>query len=236
MAEMGLGYGSEFQLLRFLGHHRKELNEKIKESTRLKGDLYWLDFPKNTVPLSLDGEFEGINFLKEYISKSDYDNLSVKWRNYWSMKGRQPSWDGIILHKNNSETEWVIVEAKAHINELKSVTKSSSNEQIIEAFKSAQSRFEIASNNWFGDYYQLANRLAFINFLLDNKLNASILYIYFLNGYEKYEIINNQKVFIESKSVGKQNEWEKSIEEEYAVLGINGKAKEYISSVFIDCI
>ena len=27
MAEMGLGYGSEFQLLRFLGHHRNELNE-----------------------------------------------------------------------------------------------------------------------------------------------------------------------------------------------------------------
>ena len=25
MAEMGLGYGSEFQLLRFLGHHRDEL-------------------------------------------------------------------------------------------------------------------------------------------------------------------------------------------------------------------
>jgi len=33
MAEMGLGYGSEFQLLRFLGHHRDELNNLIHEST-----------------------------------------------------------------------------------------------------------------------------------------------------------------------------------------------------------
>ena len=29
MAEMGLGYGSEFQLLRFLGHHRNELDRLI---------------------------------------------------------------------------------------------------------------------------------------------------------------------------------------------------------------
>ena len=31
MAEMALGYGSEFQLLRYLGHHRSYLNQKIRE-------------------------------------------------------------------------------------------------------------------------------------------------------------------------------------------------------------
>lgn len=35
MAEMGLGYGSEFQLLRFLGHHRDEL---IHESAGMSGN------------------------------------------------------------------------------------------------------------------------------------------------------------------------------------------------------
>ena len=38
MAEMGLGYGSEFQLLRFLGHHRDELNELIHESIGMSGN------------------------------------------------------------------------------------------------------------------------------------------------------------------------------------------------------
>ena len=31
MAEMALGYGSEYQLLRFLGHHRIELDKEIKK-------------------------------------------------------------------------------------------------------------------------------------------------------------------------------------------------------------
>lgn len=33
MAEMGLGYGSEYQLLRYLKHHRNDLNKIIRENT-----------------------------------------------------------------------------------------------------------------------------------------------------------------------------------------------------------
>ena len=35
MAEMGLGYGSEFQLMRFLGHHRDYLNDLFPLSEQL---------------------------------------------------------------------------------------------------------------------------------------------------------------------------------------------------------
>ena len=68
MAEMGLGYGSEYQLLRYLGHHRIELNEVIKANTRLCGEIHWLDFPKDKktgetqISLSLDGETQGYRF------------------------------------------------------------------------------------------------------------------------------------------------------------------------------
>ena len=31
MAEMAIGYGSEYQLLRYLGHHRRFLFQKIKD-------------------------------------------------------------------------------------------------------------------------------------------------------------------------------------------------------------
>lgn len=70
---------------------------------------------------------------------------------------------------------------------------------------------------------------------MDNKINASLLYIYFINGYEKRQLKNREKILVESKSVNKQIDWEKAIEQEYIDLGINEKAKEYISNIFIDC-
>jgi hypothetical protein len=58
MAEMELGYGSEYQLLRFLGRHREELERIISQQTRINAecDLQWRDYPK-------DVEHKGINFL-----------------------------------------------------------------------------------------------------------------------------------------------------------------------------
>jgi len=132
----------------------------------------------------------------------------------------------------------VIVEAKAHLKEIESETESGSNQKIQNAFQETQIYFEICNSNWFGKYYQLANRLALVNFLVNNKIrkiNASLLYIYFLNGYEKRQIENKKMTTIENKGVEKQEEWEKVIKEEYIDLGINDKAKQYISSIFIDC-
>lgn len=241
MAEMGLGYGSEYQLLRYLGHHRNELNKMIKENTRLSGELVWLDFPKDKnkdeskMSLALDGEYKGIDFLMDRISKQDFESLQFNWKNYWSSSGNLPNWDGIILHKNSTKEEWIIVEAKAHLTEIKSKTESASNQNIQNALKKTQKRFNISNNNWFGEYYQLANRLAFINFLLDNNINASLLYVYFINGYEKRQLKDKKKITVESKSVKNLQDWENAIKEEYIALGINNKAKQYISNVFIDC-
>jgi hypothetical protein len=235
MAEMGLGYGSEYQLLRYLGHHRNELNNNIRENTRLKGELFWLDYPKDGYRLSFDGEYKGLDFLKTELTHSRFKELQSKWNEYWSSNGNLPNWDGIILHKNGNNEEWIIVEAKAHLKELQSITKSDSNKNIQNAFAMTQKRFDICNNNWFGRYYQLANRLAFVNFLLDSKINASLLYIYFLNGYEKPQLKDREKVTIKNKSVGKIEEWEKVIKEEYVELDINSNAEQYISKIFIDC-
>lgn len=235
MAEMGLGYGSEYQLLRYLGHHRIELNNVINSNTRLSGEIQWLDFPKDTTRLSLDGEYITIDFLHDKISEKAFAALKSKWKNYWSPSGTQPNWDGVFLHRKDNEEEWIIVEAKAHLGEIKSSTKASLNPNIQNAFIETQNRFGIKNEHWFGEYYQLANRLAFINFLLENNINASLLYIYFINGYEKQQLKNRKTISVESKSVNKQIDWEKAIEQEYIDLGINEKAKKYISNIFIDC-
>ena len=244
MAEMGLGYGSEYQLLRYLGHHRNELNDIINKNTRLKGELLWLDFPKNIKRLSLDSEYFGLKFLKDKVlkdifSQSDIKKLISGWKKYWSVKGTQPNWDGVILHKNENQVELVIVEAKARLGEIESVTNSASNEKIQKAFIETKKNLNISNSNWFGRYYQLANRLALVNYLQNSnevgKINASLLYIYFLNGYEKRQLKDKKIVLIENKSVEKQAEWEKVIKEEYIELGINNIENQYISKIFIDC-
>jgi len=148
-AEMGLGYGSEFQLLRFLGHHRQELDENIIKNTNINESLLyhmeWLDYPKNEKRKSLDATRKQFNIKTE--------------------------------------------------------------------------------NNWMKKYYQLANRLAFINFMLDNGIQCSLLNIYFINGWNKDH----------KKNVLKIEYWKKAIQAEYLYLGINNEAKNFIKEIFIKC-
>jgi hypothetical protein len=226
MAEMGLGYGSEYQLLRYLGHHRNKLNIIIREQTRLKGELIWLDFPPDNNRLSLDGEWKGINFL----TQQQQETLKGLWGNYWT--GNTQNWDAIIIHIEKEQIEYVIVEAKAHLKEIESdcsAEKDSTNEtKIKNAFERTKNTFGVKTNNdWLKQYYQLANRLAFINFLHSQNINCSLLNVYFINGY------SNKKG--ENKSVKDKEEWAEAIQEEYNYLGINDNARKYISEVFIDC-
>ncbi|WP_162482114.1 hypothetical protein [Treponema endosymbiont of Eucomonympha sp.] len=46
MAEMRSRYGSEYQLLRFLGHHREELEGIILRNAY---ELKWLDYPNELI-------------------------------------------------------------------------------------------------------------------------------------------------------------------------------------------
>ena len=47
MAEMALGYGSEYQLLRYLGHHRMFLDYQIKTAICNDLPIYWYDYPND---------------------------------------------------------------------------------------------------------------------------------------------------------------------------------------------
>jgi len=120
------------------------------------------------------------------------------------------------------------VEAKAHINEMESdsgVKDQLNKKQIENAFIATKNRFGIyTENSWLKKYYQLANRLAFINFMLDNEIQCSLLNIYFVNGWPKSE-----------RNVLDVNIWKKAINDEYSYLGINKNAQKYISEIFIEC-
>ena len=235
-SEMRLGYGSEFQLLRYLGHHRLELEEAIRKQTGIEGSLTWYDFPKDKSEnprSSLDKEYMGIEFLSDI---ANYRTLKEKFKEYWPRKSQY--WDGIILNVDKTTWQYILVEAKAHLGELESDTQAESTESITrinKAFDTTQNRFDITtSNDWSKCYYQAANRLAFINFMLDNGIRASLLNIYFINGWIKRDL-NETRTVIEDKSVKSEEEWRKKINEQYTYLGFNHNAQKYIHEVFLDC-
>lgn len=109
MAEMALGYGSEYQLFRFLGHHRNFLNKEIAKVITPNGEIHWLDYPSNYDRLSLDGELKDVECFEN-------KNISEHWKSYWPPSGNSQCWDGIFKVNDT----WYFVEAKAHASEVKS--------------------------------------------------------------------------------------------------------------------
>jgi len=227
MAEMGLGYGSEYQLLRFLGHHRNELNEIIARSIDSEDVIEWFDFPYNLKRISLDGEYTGMNFMKNHRG---YSEIVESWSELWPPNGSPPNWDAIAV---TGET-FLLVEAKAHLGEIVSSSGASDDSRLIigKAFDQFKAKYKIqCANDWFKKYYQLANRLVCADFLHQNGVSAKLLYVYFLNGYDKK--IGNP----ESKSVKSIDDWKVAIEAEYEYLGLCGTdAMSLINTVYVDCI
>ena len=233
--KMKLWNGSEFHLLRYLGRHRNELNKAIIRNTNINSDLDydmdWIDFGfwDDTV---FDAEYKGISFLPQFDAKL-YDEVMKEWIKYWPQTGNPQNWDAIIhltplVPKSKKLDKWIVVEAKAHLGELESTSGAGkeSKAKIENAFKETQNFFGIETkNNWLEKYYQLANRLAFIHFMQKNNVDISLLNIYFINGWP-----NDMK-----KNVPSKNIWDEKINEEYNYLGINQKAKNYISDLFINC-
>lgn len=214
---IGHGYGSEWHLLRFLGYHRKFLNDQIEKQTGLKISN-WLDFnfsEKNERHLE-DKEFEGLNFLDE----KEYSRIEQKWKSFWPTTGRQQNWDAVGKAKDSESDCWVLVEAKAHISECKSNSKASEKggrNQIIKAMESViQSNFKTNNTDpekWLNKYYQYANRLASLHFLIENDINANLLFIYFIGDNNSNE-----------KCPKSAEEWKVIVDDIHKHLGIDEKS------------
>lgn len=228
MAEIGLGYGSEFQLMRFLGHHRNELNDLIHKATQTNGTIEWLDFPYDDERISGDGERKGIScFSKlEYYSK-----IENEWKNFWPQSGTAMNWDALF---KIGET-WFFVEAKAHEKESFqecSATSNVSKKKITAAFYKTQQWLADKGvhvnmeKSWIKtDCYQLANRLAFLCFCDKCGLNARLIYIGFVNGYRR-----------KKDEVQSADKWMEIWKKEMKTLGLNIEEMfPFISFVHPNC-
>ncbi len=227
MAEMALSYGSEYQLLRFLGHHRIELDKEIKKVLNTEEAIYWFDYPKSDKRLSQDSEWKGIDCFKK--NEANFSEIESAWKKFWPQSGNSINWDGIFKCGDT----YYFVEAKAHEDELKSscdARKEESRKQIKAAFEKTIKwlKCESDEDSWIGSKnYQLANRLAFICFCECNGRKARLVYINFINGY---------RAPVKDLSIANKEEWQEIWEKKYAELKLTeDKLKNKLYHVYINC-
>lgn len=186
MGKIGCGYGSEWHLLRNLGRHRQLLSNQVLEITGGQS-VSWLDFGFSSkyVKMNNDRELVGLEFIKD-------PKVQNRWKQFWPQSGTAQNWDAVGQIDFGDHKEWLLVEAKAHFLELKSdcgATAQRSIEKINSALEKSIKSFCIQPtpiSKWLSPYYQYANRLAALHFLLQEcepAIPSHLLFIYFYGDH-----------------------------------------------------
>ena len=223
MGRIGHGYGSEWHLLRYLGRHRNLLDQTIRQATGC-GELEWLDFRFDVGNPWHDAEWKGLDFLGEDSV------LQGSWREYWPSRAGIHNWDAVAkCRTTEGKTEWILVEAKANLEELRSECKAISKEslrKIRAAFDATKAALGVPDEaDWMGPYYQYCNRVAALHFLVSHNVASRLLFIYFCGDK------GNAKRTCPGDRLG----WEDSIEELNRHTGIPGQhyLKDKIHTLFL---
>jgi len=226
MADIGYCYGSEWQLLRFLGHHRDHFFGKIAEKIKVNpSDIRWLDYPSKPSAKSGDGEYVSIDFLDRipFVDEGKRREIEADWEKTCP---KNQNWDGVFYAE--SFQALYLVEAKAHLDEIRLDCKASgdSMKEIENSLKTLRSKIAYPDSNpdWTKKYYQMANRLSFVDFLSGHGIKAKLVYIYFIDGWKKDSPDN----------VTSEDVWRQALDKEDEFFRLVDKDR-YISEVFIDC-
>ncbi len=238
---MGLGYGSEFQLLRFMGRHRHELERTIidalqeKQQTINDKNFDWLDFEYSDVNKVITGDRElyGLSFLEKKIDKGLYDKITSALQKAGSFINNWQHWDAVFV----LDDCFYFVEAKAYPGELYSTNDhgGSSKKEILNFMRENMQPYDIeVDENWLDSYYQFANRISMMAFLNQNGLNAKAIYIYFENGYNKRQFIGKEIKTVSDKGAGKI-EFDEAIQKELSHLNIEkANLSELVVHIYIN--
>lgn len=214
---------------------------KIPQPVGHKGSLKWIQTVVNDFPLLLDDQIQSILKIKfdpikwvsplkndEYAEYRDNDFLNIldlnqygdALRNFWPKGG--PQWDA--LGKTNNK--YFLMEAKANIPELISVSKAKSIKSknlITKSLQKTQTYLNCTPLiNWESGLYQHANRIAHLYFFRNScKIDAYMIFIYFLND--------------DTHIPTSRNEWEGTIQLQKLLLGLTRhKLQRYVADIFID--
>jgi len=218
MGKMGYGYGSEFHLLRYLGYHRGKLNGEIEKATGRRV-IEWLDFVFGGDE-KLDGEWKGVDFL------GSASRVKSAWLNFWPQSGNVPNWDAVGRLESNSEIEYLLVEAKAHVEELKSSCTAKDAKQkgglgkikdaLTATIKASDSAVEV--DRWLRLYYQYAH----LHFLIEHGIPTRLVFIYFCGDDWRGKTLSNGRPPICPKDA---NGWAAALQKMHDHLGLKGSSK-----------
>ena len=222
MRNIRLGYGSEYQLLRFLGYHRNELDDRIQEVTGSNEPIRWLDYPRKEGTSYQDREYKNVEVFRD---EPNYQAIQKAWKRVWPSRGNSQNWDGVFKQGDI----WYIVEAKANNKEVYQTCKAKPHggySQILRAFvETCNGNTELAQRWIDSNCYQLANRMAFIHFCQTHNIEVRLCLICFIYGYN-----NDNRIEVES-----MDQWIRIWNEEYDTLSLTDEQKNCIKQVFINC-
>lgn len=181
-------YGSQRSLLQGLRRAPGALGELVGRHSDppIPGDPFvWIDAgprlqpPERREPFSV--EWRGVGFLEE-----EMPSVAAAYRDFWPQIGHQPSWDAAGVRATDDGPEWLLVEAKAHLGELrhacaaKTSAQGGSRELVAERLDEVKAALNVRNDNtWLEPYYQYANRVATLWFLHEQGVAARLMHICF---------------------------------------------------------
>ena len=229
MGKMGDWYGSEFHLLRYLGYHRRDLNSAVEK--QIGGRVSeWLDFAFAGKG-KLDKEWRGVDFV------GSTQAVRSAWTKFWPQTGNVPNWDAVGRLELNAGVDYLLIEAKAHVEELQSSCSASKRgglDTIREALQATikSNGFPAKVEDWLSPYYQYANRLAHLHFLLEHAIPAHLVFIYFCGDDWGGKTLNNGK---RPNCPKNAQGWGTHLNRMYDRLGLRGQSKleQSVHSVFL---
>jgi hypothetical protein len=183
MSRLNAFYGSELHLLRYLGRHRDDLNARITGELG-GGHVEWVDFEYDQIPddrrhsrQSWDTELKAVDFL------SDRPDVRSAWNDWWPQGPGTITWDAVGRWHHDGGFDWLLVEAKAHVQELWQRCQARQGDglrRIQRAFQCTKEALGVdADRDWELGCYQYCNRISTLYFLHTHGVSARLLFIYF---------------------------------------------------------
>ena len=164
--------GSEHWLRVMVNDRTSEINRRISDS------FGWCNVQIDWRSPRRDDDYAEY-FDQDFLDRLRVIDMVMSLKNFRPRSG--PRWDGLALTR---DSKLILVEAKAHIGEVVDFSSKASldaRKRIENRLDEAKEAFRAYSGScWHTPFYQMANRLAHLNFLAGiNKKDAYLVFIYF---------------------------------------------------------
>lgn len=221
MAEIGKGYGSECHLLRWMGRHRHAFDEAVRQALgKTSGAVDWLDFHFEPRRAWADAELKGLKFVPD-------QTIQMQWSKWWPQGHGIHNWDAVGWWGDRAAKELVLVEAKAHLSEIRSSCKATSVGSLAlikEALAETAHELNVLDiDPWLCPHYQLANRLAAVHFLRTCGYQPHLVLVYFV-GDKGASNRDNPKL---------PAEWAVPLSQQKAEMGLTGHPLPSVHELFL---